>query len=168
MLVGLTRNRTGVARTRIVLWLYSGGNMREIRTGSDNRYTIKPSLMDASHRWSYMYSHKNSRAHAINRASIETLLDNDNLSRDFGPKLDHERKSRPEGEKSRRRLRFTWLPDHERLGIHLSLRESFMLDPGIHLSSCLKAKFMIESQGLGGRLKEGLTTLLICSITTIL
>jgi hypothetical protein len=43
-----------------------------------------------------------------------------------------------------------------------------MLDPGIHLCSCLKTKLLVKSEGLGGRLKESLTALLICSITTIL
>jgi hypothetical protein len=85
----------------------------------------------------------------------------------LGRYLNLERTPGPEGDNSRRRLLFMRLPDHERLGVDLSLWESFTFDQSIHLCRRLEAEFMIESQGLGGRLEESLIALLICPITTV-
>jgi hypothetical protein len=59
------------------------------------------------------------------------------------------------------------LPDHERLGVNLSLRETFAFDQRIHLRLRLEAELLIEPQRIGCRLEESLTSFLICPIATI-
>jgi hypothetical protein len=64
-------------------------------------------------------------------------------------------------------LRSIRLPDHECLGVDLSLRETLTFDQRLHLRLCLEAELLIEPQGLGCRLEESLTALLICPLTAV-
>lgn len=60
-----------------------------------------------------------------------------------------------------------WRPNHESLGVHLSLGKAFGPNQRVHLCSCPEPELLIKSQSLRRGFEEGLTALRICTVTAV-